>query len=272
MCNPLCYGSEGNYANITWPKEKEDVVIMDSDSATSESRMRRSTTAEQIKRLILLTGLHPGDPIPTESELCQQLGVSRSSVREAIRTLATLDIVEVRHGHGTVVGQMSLAPLVETLVFRGVLSPGNDLAALREVVELRCAFDLALTDRIVDAHQGKDNRELARLVEQMRISADRGETFLLADRQFHNELLAPVGNHLAGQLVTAFWDIHSAVLPRLGLALPADLRKTAQAHGDILAAAQSGDREGFRRAVIEHYEPLLRMLETTARKAQNARP
>src|SRR5690606_5758741 len=100
--------------------------------AQPQSRMLRSTIYEEIKGLILRSGLKPGDPIPTEAELCQVLGVSRSSVREAVRTLATLDIVEVRHGHGTVVGQMSLAPLVETLVFRGVLSPGADLDALRE--------------------------------------------------------------------------------------------------------------------------------------------
>jgi DNA-binding FadR family transcriptional regulator len=236
------------------------------------SQTRRSTTAEQIKQLILLSGLHPGDAIPTEPELCQRLGVSRSSVREAIRTLATLDIVDVRHGHGTTVGKMSLTPLVETLVFRGVLAPGDDLAALREVVEMRSAFDLALTDRVVDAHQGKDSQSLACLVEKMRQNASRGQTFLAEDRQFHAELLAPIGNQLAGQLVTAFWDIHTAVLPRLGLALPVDLRKTAHAHGDILDAAQSGDRDAYRLAVIDHYEPLIRMLEAKTRKTAPADP
>ena len=231
-----------------------------SSIGTGEARMRRSTTAEQIKRLILLNGLHPGDAIPTETELCQELGVSRSSVREAIRTLATLDIVEVRHGHGTVVGQMSLASFVETLVFRGVLSPGDDLAALRDVIDLRCAFDLALADRVVEAHYGKDNISLARLVEQMRISAEHGLTFPVEDRQFHTELLAPIGNQLAVQLVAAFWDVHTAVLPRLGLALPADLRLTAKAHGDMLTAARTGNSAAYRMAVMEHYRPLMRLL------------
>lgn len=237
------------------------------EGPAGESQMRRSTTAEHIKELILLSGLRPGDAIPTEPELCQQLGVSRSSVREAIRSLATLDIVEVRHGHGTMVGKMSMAPLVETLMFRGVLSPGDTLAALREVVDLRSMLDLAMMDRLIDAHLGKDNQSLAALVEQMRAKADSGQTFLAEDRQFHTELLAPIGNQLAGQLVTAFWDIHTAVLPRLGLALPVDLRKTAQAHGEILCAVQTGNQEGYRRAVIDHYEPLVRMLDTSAKSA-----
>jgi len=224
--------------------------------------MRRNTTAEQIKRLILHRGLRPGDAIPTETELCEQLDVSRSSVREAVRTLATLDIVEVRHGHGTVVGQMSLAPLVETLVFRGVLSPGDELAALREVVELRYAFDMGLADQVVVAHRGGRNESMARLVEQMRTNAEHEQPFLLEDRQFHSELLEPIGNQLAGQLVAAFWDIHTATLPRLGLALPSDLRQTAKAHGDMLDAAQAGDVAAYRAALVDHYEPLTRMLRS----------
>lgn len=229
---------------------------------SNESRMRRSTTAEEIKRLILLRGLHPGDPIPTETELCQELSVSRSSVREAIRTLATLDIVEVRHGTGTIVGQMSLAPLVETLVFRGVLSPGDDLAALRDVVELRRSLDLAMTDEVVAAHRGQVDAEIPHLVAQMLSSAENGKAFLYEDRQFHTRLLAPLKNQLAGQLVAAFWDIHTAVLPRLDLALPASLMQTAKAHSDMYAAARSGDHEAYRRAVVDHYEPLLLMLKT----------
>lgn len=236
------------------------------DTATRKTSNRRDTTAERIKRLILSRGLRPGDTIPTETDLCQELGVSRSSVREAIRTLATLDIVEVRHGHGTVVGQMSLDSLVETLVFRGVLSPGDDLAVLREVVEMRLALDLAMADAVVAAHQGRDNAALAALVAEMQASAGQGQTFLQADRQFHTELLAPINNRLAGQLVAAFWDIHTAVLPRLGLALPADLRQTASAHGDMLAAAQSGDTASYRAAAVDHYRPLQRMLEASAPK------
>jgi len=222
--------------------------------------MRRNTTAEQIKALILRRGLHPGAAIPTEAELCAELGVSRSSVREAMRTLSTLDIVEVRHGHGTVVGRMALDSLVETLVFRGVLSCGDDLAVLREVVEIRSALDLAMAEAVIAAHQGRTNQRLSALVDEMVAEAGAGRTFLAADRAFHMQLLAPINNQLAAQLVTAFWDIHSAVLPRLGLALPADLRQTARAHRDILTAAQTGDVPAYRAAVADHYEPLIKML------------
>lgn len=227
---------------------------------SSAARMRRSTTADQIKQLILSRNLSPGDPLPTESELCDTLDVSRSSVREAIRTLSTLDIVDVRHGHGTFVGGMSLAPMVETLVFRGVLNPEGSLDALREVVEVRLALDLSMAERVVAAAQIEDNAELDTLVDAMVDKAANGELFLEEDRLFHTALFDATGNHLAGQLVGAFWDVHTAALPQLGIAPPADIHNTARAHGDMLTAARAGDVEAYRRAVVDHYLPLQRVL------------
>lgn len=232
------------------------------NSTTSRaSRMRRSTTADQIKQLILTRNLSPGDALPTEAELCETLDVSRSSVREAIRTLSTLDIVDVRHGHGTYVGGMSLAPMVETLVFRGVLNPEGSLDALREVVEVRLALDLSMAERVVAAAQGAEDPELDQLVDAMVDKSGRGELFLEEDRLFHTALFDATGNHLAGQLVGAFWDVHTAALPQIGIAPPADLHITAMAHGDMLKAARAGDVEAYRRAVVEHYLPLQRVLD-----------
>ncbi|CAM5787889.1 FadR/GntR family transcriptional regulator [Cellulomonas persica] len=225
---------------------------------------RSSATAAQIKELILTRNLHPGDPLPTENELCDLLGVSRSSVREAVRTLTTLGIAEVRHGHGTFVGQMSLDALVETLVFRGALLPGDDLKALREIIEIREALDLAMAERLADAVRGTSNPELWRLVESMEASSDRGETFAEADRQFHTALLATMGNSIVGPLVGAFWDVHTAVMPRLGVGLPDDLAQTAHAHREMLEAAEAGDVAAYQAAVHRHYAPLARALGTSA--------
>ncbi|WGP06775.1 GntR family transcriptional regulator [Bacillus subtilis] len=222
---------------------------------------RKVTTSDRIKDLILSDGLRPGDLLPTEGELCTRLGVSRSNVREAIRKLSTLDIVDVRHGHGTYVGEMTLDALVEALVFRGVLSPGDDLDALRDVVEVRKALDHGMSEQIVDALNGTENSELKDLVDEMTALAAAGKTFPQQDRAFHTGLLAKLGNSLVGQLVAAFWDVHTAVLPKLNVAVAADLEQTAQAHGLMLEAAESGDSEAFRAAITAHYEPIMRALE-----------
>ena len=155
---------------------------------------------------------------------------------------------------------MSLDPRVEALVFRGVLSPDGSFEALREVVGVRLALDLAMADRVVAGTQDADGDGLAALVAEMVDKAERGEPFLEADRAFHTRLFGLTSNRLAEQLVGAFWDVHTAVLPQLGIPLPADIQLTARAHGDMLDAAVRGDVEGYRQAVIEHYEPLQRAL------------
>lgn len=224
---------------------------------------RRAATTGRIKEFILVEGLCPGDLLPTEAELCERLGVSRSSVREAIRTLSTLGIVDVRHGHGTYVGAMSLDALVEMLVFRGVLSPGDDLRALRDVVEIRQVLDHGMAVRIVASLAGTFNADLHALVDEMVAVAAEGRTFPEQDRAFHTGLLARLDNALVGQLVSAFWEVHTVVVPTLGLSVAADMDQTARAHGLMLDAAEAGDVRAFHAAVTAHYDPLDRALGAT---------
>lgn len=219
------------------------------------------TTQDQIKQYMLDHRLRPGDPMPTETVLCEQLGVSRSSVREAVRTLIALDILEVRHGHGTFVGDLSLAPLVAGLTFRGVLSPGNDRESLRDVVGVRTLLDLGMADEVCQAFQGSSCDELDVLVEQMVELAEAGRSFAEQDQAFHRLLLQQVPNTLLQQLVDAMWQVHTEVTPRLGVPEPSDITDTARAHGEMLAAARAGDPAAYRTAVRRHYAPLQRVLD-----------
>lgn len=239
-------------------------------SVTSAFVASRPTTslaasaAQQIKALILSSGMKPGDLLPSEAELCERLGVSRSSIREAIRTLNTLEIVDVQHGRGTFVGQMSLQPLVETLAFRSVITPGDDFLALREVVDVRVSLDLGFADRVVAALVGSRNEHLHSVVDRMMAKAADGHSFPQEDREFHTGIMQATGLEMVRQLVTAFWDVHTVVLPQLSIPNPTDMEQTLQAHREMLVAAESGDVEAYREAVLLHYAPLQRVLGQTA--------
>ncbi len=222
---------------------------------------RDQTTASAIKRLMFDRGLRPGDPMPTEADLMEELQVSRSSVREAVRTLVALDILEVRHGTGTFVGDMSLRPLVESVLFRSILDPGQGLQSLHDVVEVRMGLDIALAPRMVRELAGQPVPELRAAVNAMAESAKRSETFLAHDRAFHLELAGRLHNGLYSELVAAFWDIHKTMSPMLGVASRRDLADTANAHAAMLDAAVAGDLERYRAAVADHYAPLLRVLD-----------
>ena len=231
------------------------------------SRGTGNSAVERIQDLILVEGLVPGDPMPTESALCERLAISRSSVREAMRTLASLDIVEVRHGHGTFVGQLSLSPLVDGLLFRARLDDGNDLRALREVVELRIAIDLSVADQLVELYRDTTNPELEGLVEQMRALASAGRPFPESDAAFHTALFSQLDNGLLRQLAQAFWEIHTVAVPLLELPPAEDILNTVDAHQAMLTALEAGDAEAYRQAVHAHYLPLGRVLDAAA-KAQ----
>src|SRR5699024_6822316 len=87
--------------------------------------------------------------------------------------------------------------------------------------------------------------------------ASDGRSFPQQDRAFHTGLLARLDNSLVGHLVAAFWDVHTAVLPKLNAAAAADLDHTARTHGLMLEAAGPGHAEDFRTALAAHYEPIM---------------
>lgn len=200
--------------------------------------------------------LKPGDMLPSESALVAQLGVSRSSVREAMRTLASLDVVTIRHGHGTYVSTMSLAPLVNGMILRMTLNESETLTNLEYVVETRQALDLAVGDDLI-AHMNKETADrLAAIIEDMRDRHARGETFRDQDYAFHDVLHSLVGNQLIKELSIALWEVHTQVLATLNLPTPEDMGDTVDAHQDMLTALTSGNVELYQDMVRKHYAPL----------------
>lgn len=220
-----------------------------------------SSTVEAVKEYILEGGLAPGDPLPTEAALCEALGVSRSSVREAIRTLISLDIVEVQHGRGTTVGGMSLSPFVNGLVFKSLLNPDGRFTTLREVVALRKGIDLAAAEGLAGRLRGQPCEDLLALVEEMDARTAAGQEFMEADRAFHATLSGFMENGLVRQLVQALWEVHMVVVPQLGIQEPEDIDETVRAHRVMVESLQAGDTMAYRAGVSSHYAPLERSIE-----------
>lgn len=229
--------------------------------ASGQFLSRTDATMEAIERYILDHQLQPGDPLPTEGTLCQDLGVSRSSVREALRQLQALEIVSVQQGRGAFVGEMTMRPLIKTILLRASIAP-DSVDALRQVVQVRLTLDLGLAPEIVSAMKDTHDPELHSLVEQMIVKAENGQFFMDEDIAFHTTLVSKVGNALAEQLANAMWMVHMTALPSINPNRET-LVDTAKAHEALVVSAESGDLPAYVEAVHAHYQPLVSSLTPT---------
>lgn len=215
------------------------------------SRQSQQAIENRIKELILERGLDTGDPMPTEAELVEELNISRNSVREALKALQALGIIEIRHGFGTYVGDCSLDALTGALVFRGRKSLRGDRQDLYDIIDLRQALEVGLVGQLMDVVDDEAVGRLRACLDDLRLHAGKGEAGDNADRAFHEQLYAALGNQLMSQLLRVFWDVYHDLsgdgAPQLD---PDDIVAVHEAIYDAVAAR---DAARASRTMSEHF-------------------
>ncbi|MFI0267991.1 FadR/GntR family transcriptional regulator [Streptomyces luteogriseus] len=214
---------------------------------------RTSRIQRQVVQLILDRRLTAGAPLPTEAALMEDLGVSRNSVREALKALQALDIVEVRHGYGTYVGRASLTPLVDGLTFRALARHDDDTAALAEILQVREVLEEGLIRRVAATATEAELDRLEDVVARMESARGAGRSFPELDREFHEVLYTSLGNDLVPQLLAAFWTVFRRVSGARGLLDDPSPDITVRRHRDIVTALRARDAEEAQRAMAVHF-------------------
>jgi len=256
----------GTPAGRTTTSDRPRAGRTDPDRSTGPRPSRAAEVQRAVKEIILARRLNTGDPLPTETELMEQLGISRNSIREALKALQAIGIVEIRHGFGMFVGRMSLTGLVDELTFHSRMSLQEERNQLGYLIEIRELLEVGLVGQLIDRGPDLDLSAVEAVLERMEDEARSGQVSPETDRLFHDVLFRPLGNPLVGQLLGAFWDVFHQLRDDLGP--PSESPdEVARRHRDIHTAVVGGDRAAAAAAVRAHFDGVRNRLARARRRA-----
>ena len=211
---------------------------------------------EAIKNYIVDNDLQPTSALPPETELARLLGVSRNSVREAVKALQTTGILESRRGSGLFVGTFSFDSLLDNLPY-GLL---KDIRELSDLLEIRQVLETGLIDAAVERMSPSQLEGLYGVLEKMKHHAERGRRFPDEDRAFHRLLFLTLDNALLLKLLDIFWLAFRKASQQVDIDDP-DPLATYQNHVTIFENVKEGDVTGAREALAQHYESIRQRLQ-----------
>jgi GntR family transcriptional repressor for pyruvate dehydrogenase complex len=210
----------------------------------SHSVIKRQNIYEQVvehlKQYIIENALQPGDTLPTELELAAKLRVSRQSVREAVKVLESVGIVETQPRHGSRLKKASPRHVSEHLWFHFALSGVTyaEMAVSRRVIE--CSAMSVVT-------QHADERDFARLeaiLTEMRQNRYDITAFSQSDAEFHQALFAATKNRVLAGFGAMVQEFFHRMLADQEVAFTPELQqKSVSEHERILLALRNRDAE-----------------------------
>jgi DNA-binding FadR family transcriptional regulator len=206
----------------------------------AESHSQTDVVLYGIKEMILDGTMQPGARLPTEPELAAQLSVSRSSLREGVRALSAMGVLETRQGSGTFVTSLDPSLLKSPLSFLiDVLGPGTaiNLQSVRRVLETYAAQEAARHITVEELDEIGDL--VARMHDAVESSATDHQGFIAADSGFHGAIARASRNPVLEALIVALAS--ETLCARLWR--PGTERAALAEHADIYAALRAGQPE-----------------------------
>lgn len=237
--------------------------------ATIRAPASYELVVDQIRRAIQIGRFLAGERLPSERELADQLGVSRTTVREAMRVLQGEGLIETRRGRagGAIVTAPESTPAERRQVVR------QRLAELENVFDYRLAIEPAAAGL---AAQRRTKGDLARLEETLTMLRAVASTpdaedlappsrFFAVDAEFHHRIALAARNPL---LVQAVSDARAAMFLPVGGVFTALHPDANRGHEEIYAAIAAGDPDEARQAMVGHIEYTRQALRDMARPSR----
>lgn len=206
------------------------------------------TAIERIKAMIVDGRLKPGDRLPREADLAEQLGISRGSLREAVRALSLMRVLDVRQGDGTYVTSLTSALLLESMAFVIDLHQDNNVLDLFEV---RRALEPLAAEKAALRMTAEQGAALMAHVEAISTTSDI-DAVVENDLVFHRTIAEAAGNPVLSSLIEGV--AHRTFRARLwrGLDQEDALEQTIREHRAIARAIVDGNPVLARTFSIAH--------------------
>ena len=204
---------------------------------------------ERIQELIRTGALPPGSRLPPENELAAQVGAGRSSIREAVKALELIRVLDVRHGDGTYVTSLEPHLLLEGVGFAIDLVQDD---AILEVVEIRRLFEPVATGLAADRIEDAALDLLAEYVEGMERAGDDQERLVQCDHAFHSTIFEATGNRTLVSILDGLSSRTFRARIWRGVVEGDASRQTIREHRAIHQALQAHDRQLAEAAALMH--------------------
>lgn len=207
---------------------------------------------EQVKLYILESKLTAGDVLPTEKDLAEQIGVSRTSIREAFRSLEALGIIETKHGVGRFLKEFNYDAILQNLAYN-IQVHVRDFS---EIIDVRIALEIYFIEKVVAVITDEDIEELLRIIETMEQKISNGcsdEDLIENHTEFHLTLFKRIDNDLLLHLIRIFSEVQYT-LTIADKYHTSDAKEFLDLHRQLVGALKRHDIEESKQALTLHYK------------------
>lgn len=231
------------------PNPRRAPATVEFEAVRKERRYEQ--VAEQIQKLIAEGALKPGDRLPAERDLAIRFGVARSTIRDAVRTLEVMGILEPRQGAGTVVRDLSADSLVVPLAT--VLVRKREL--VEELLDVRRILEPALAARAAKYATVEEVMELEDILRRQREKMRRGEPAIEEDSEFHYAIGRAARNSVVLKVLDVLMDLLRESRAK-SLQAPGRPQRSYAGHQRVLRAIKRRDPDAAEKAVRKHLEEI----------------
>lgn len=226
----------------------------------TENRSRSERIVSQIKSLMFEGKLKPGDKLPPERELAEIMNVSRTSVREAIKTLSAMGLVIIKKGHGVFIAEANLGTVMnkvgDALIFRK--DEIEQLFEIRKVLETQAAHWAA--ERATDDEISYINRLVSEAREACE-NPDTGTEIITGhDTRFHNAVIEASHNNVLVMVMNGLLEALAKIRART-MTLPGRVTQSVLDHAEIAKAITSRNGQKASMAMYWHIESVERSIK-----------